>query len=790
MNEERLIEGEEARTQLWLFVFALVLACIAAGIIIYLGSEFPSLDTERSLTSNLSFFLLINLNIIVIMVLGFLVAKNLVKLFLDRRRNILGAKLRSRLVAAFVGLSLVPTVLLFLVARGILERVLQEWFSPQITASVDGAFDVAKYHYDTAEAQLYREARHVALTLAKLYPVLPKEGFLDTAPLTRGGPLASYLEEKRDEYGLFELALVESAGEVAGSAKSVEAGHQAVDVPGLNARAIVRAKDGEIVVLPERSLEGEFLRAYAPVRVSLLPGMMHANALGTSWRSESIDRIYPKADVKYVLVATVWLLPELSRTLASVVNAYDDYKEIKSYHRPLASSYFLALLVVTMLIVFSAIWVGFYLAKQLSVPIGLLAEGTQQIAHGNLAYRIPELGDDELSVLVRSFNIMTKDLQDTTGELVARRRYIETIVASVGIGVMSVDTDGFVTTCNLTAQHMLGLAELPSRHRFQEVLPEVISEGIVEMLDEVYAGSEKLVSTNLEVNIADDLKHVHLTGTKLFDESGQILGAVLLLDDISELVSAQRVAAWREVARRIAHEIKNPLTPIQLSAERLQRRFAKGAGDSGLNEKDRTIIAEATELIVRQVENMRVLVNEFSRFARMPRAHLRPFDINDVIENSVRIYRGSHQDVRFITVLDRDVPMISIDPEQISRALVNLIENAIDSVRSAGEVRRNSAGTSEVRGTVALSTAFNSDLGLVSISVSDDGTGIAEREKHKLFEPYFSTKRGGTGLGLAIVNTIVGDHNGFIRVRDNPPRGATFVIELPVPDELRKLQVG
>jgi two-component system, NtrC family, nitrogen regulation sensor histidine kinase NtrY len=414
------------------------------------------------------------------------------------------------------------------------------------------------------------------------------------------------------------------------------------------------------------------------------------------------------------------------------------------------------------------------------VPIGLLAEGTQQVAHGNLDHRIPELGDDELTVLVRDFNIMTKDLKDLTEKLVKGRRYMETVLARVGVGVITIDSHDRITTFNIAAGDILGVSDpFAAVHRdFREVLPKALNEKIVEELEKLYQRQEELVSGEVSVELADTTKHLQLTLTKLVDEKEVLIGTVILLDNITELVSAQRMAAWREVARRIAHEIKNPLTPIQLNAERLQRRFTAGelGGGQGLDDEARMLLTEATDIIVKQVKNLRILVNEFSNFARMPKARLKPGDLNQVVSETVNIFTQSHSGVSISVELDSSIPVFGIDREQIGRALVNLLDNGYASVSHAIAADKND-------GLIKVSTVYDESLGLVSLEVSDNGLGIADDDKPKLFEPYFSRKRGGTGLGLAIVRTIVADHNGFIRVYDNEPSGATFVIELPVTRE-------
>lgn len=746
---------------------------VALGVLVVMLGYFLQRDVAEvprsgSIASSLGFFLLINLNIIVVMVLVFLVAKNIITLVLDRRRNILGAKLRTRLVTAFVGLALVPTVLLFLVARGILESVLQGWFSPQIQASVDGALAVAKFHYDASEAQVYRNTQNVSVGLTELLPLLSSSG-----ELVSEGPgsfvldsrmkdiLVSFLDEKRAEYGLFELSLVDSEGGELVRTTGSDARRGVVRVPGPQLGSVREALGGEILVRPETAAEHEFLRGYAPVG----------------------------RDGRLVVVATSWIVPEMGNVLSSVMNAYDDYKELATYRRPLASTYLLTLVVVTLLTVFAAIWVGFYLARGLTVPIGLLARGTAQLAAGNLEHQIPEVGDDELTVLVRSFNTMTSDLKETTDELVARRRYMETVLESVAVGVISVDRSFAITTCNSVAGEMLALGDSEALRGMdcRTVLPGGLAEQVSALTELLFLGSDKMATANVSVHVHSQRKHLQLSITKLQGEAGEYIGAVLLLDDVTELVSAQRMAAWREVARRIAHEIKNPLTPIQLSAQRMQRRFALGERQPA-EDGDRALILESTEIIVKQVENLRTLVNEFSRFARMPKSDPRPTNLNRVIVDSVAMFRDAHPEIRFELRLDESLPEFPLDPDQMGRALINLIDNGIASI---AESKRDESGCKGEGvdeegscGVVSIVSEFDRELGLAILSVSDTGLGVAESDRERLFEPYFSTKRGGTGLGLAIVSTIVSDHHGFIRVRDNLPRGAVFVIELPVVERI------
>ncbi len=754
----------------WFMIAAAMLVItLAATLGYYLWSALPEIG-ERSLASNLGFFLLINLNIIVVMILVFLVTKNIITLVLDRRRNILGSRLRARLVTAFVALSLFPTVMLFLVARGILESVLQGWFSPQIAASVDGALDVARFYSDSAQNELSREMRYLSEQLGETISNLKRgskpDDLNEIAPLVH-----DLLKRKQEEHGLFSLALMSREGRELIRAVAAEPTEDSRSPPEANSRAVQRATTGNVIVRPEFSLNGEFIGGYAPVYTFQ----------GTALREFDLLSPAGTESAQYVLVGTKRISPELGALLSEVINAYEDYNELKTYRRPLASSYLLTLVVVTLLIVFAAIWVGFYLAKSLSIPIGLLAKGTAQVAHGNLDHQIPETGDDELSILVRSFNVMTSDLKNTTEELVARRRYMEAVFAHAAVGVVTVDRELNLRAVNIAANEILGLnAAAVVDKPAAEVFPADLVKQLKEMSAELFTTSQKTLEANVSLPIVEQLKHLRVTLTKLTDEQGNILGAVVLLDDLTELVSAQRMAAWREVARRIAHEIKNPLTPIQLCAERIQRRFS-GKRETAADPGDVEMVAESTDIIVKQVENLRNLVNEFSRFARMPKSMLRQGNLNELIGETLAIYRQAHPEIQFLLHLALDLPPVDFDREQLGRVLINLLDNAVAAVLSTVPAGKTPAGTS---GTVSVQSSLDSGLGLVTVTVSDTGLGISEQDKKRLFEPYFSTKHGGTGLGLAIASAIVSDHNGFIRVKDNKPRGAVFIIELPAAAEL------
>ncbi|MCC6221627.1 MAG: HAMP domain-containing protein [Deltaproteobacteria bacterium] len=770
--------------------------------------QLPEVVAEDTFSSNLGFFLLVNFNVIVVLVLGFMVVKNVFKLLLDRRRKILGSRMRARLVAAFVGLSLVPTVLLFLVAKGILETVLQGWFSPQIVSSMDSAINVARHHYEWQEEQLGRNLDFLTAEVEKLLSevangkgVQPLNGNKDL-----GERVWRYLADKQREYGLAEVLLVDANAEVIIGAPAPGGKEFKKIIPPPNAETLRAIPPKSLRFAPEQSIDGEFLRGY--VAIDLPQGKLLSFSNGERARVvENKGRVSREATPsRYFLVATMSLVPELSSALAGVVKAFDDYKELSNYRRPLASSYVLTLVMVTLMIVFAAIWVGFYLARGLSGPIQLVAEGTQQVAQGNLDYQIAEVGDDELGVLVHSFNTMTEDLKRTTGELMSRKRYMETVLASVGVGVVALDRNSLVTTINIAAGEMLDCDSKKdvSGKKLAELFPNELADKVETMISELSESPEKVFTTNLSIVLRGVSHKIQITVNKLVDDAGEILGSVILLDDLTELVNAQRMAAWQEVARRIAHEIKNPLTPISLSAERLLRRSRrkdKERGEDGVQTQvvEQKVVEDCAEIIISQVATLRTLVDEFSRFARMPKVELKPVALGQLINEIVITQRQWHHRIDFVLDIDPRIPLIDLDRVQIGQVLVNLLDNAVsgvflrllgadeDKVVNANlDLSLDDADFKELcqkRGfspRIGVKAYYDEDLGLVTIAIEDNGIGVSDADKPRIFEPYFSTKKRGTGLGLAIVSTIIADHDGFMRVRDNDYGGATFSIELPV----------
>jgi len=439
--------------------------------------------------------------------------------------------------------------------------------------------------------------------------------------------------------------------------------------------------------------------------------------------------------------------------------------------RPLTGVYLSFFLMVTLLILVSAIWMGLYLAKRITRPVQLLAAAAREIGAGRLDQHVEPQSDDEFGALTEAFNTMagelaisrrkversTIELERKHQEVEQRRRYIETIVERISAGVISVDASGAVTTVNSAALRLLNL----DASVVGQPVRAIFARPDLESLSLVLTGSGRgATPVAQEFALSRDGHELHLAvvATALVGESGIPEGQILVFDDVTPLIRAQKVAAWREVARRLAHEIKNPLTPIQLSAERLRRHFNDAPSGA------RALVDECTSTIVGEVESLKGLVDEFSQFARMPTPRTLPTDLRELIVNTLALYDGLFTDV---TIEHRfaDTGPVRLDPEQIRRVIINLVDNAVEAM--------------ERRGNISVETQSDQPNHLVRIVVADDGPGIPPSEREKLFLPYYSTKRRGSGLGLAIVRRIIAEHGGNIDVGDNVPRGTRFTIELP-----------
>jgi two-component system, NtrC family, nitrogen regulation sensor histidine kinase NtrY len=691
--------------------------------------QLPEAPPEYALGNNIAFFLLINVNIILLAFLIFLVVRNLIKLVFERKRNILGSRLRVRLVLAFIALSLVPTLLLFVIAGGLVTRSFERWFDLQVENALQGSLEIGQTYYQNSANNALFYARQLSQRMTR-------EGLFEAHRL---GELKDFIQSKQREYnlGTVELFAPDYRSLVVAFNEQVPTG---VTIKPEN-EFLNRALRGLEVTRTQAFGEGDIIRGGVPIY--------------------SADK-----RVLGVVVVDYYVPKSITKRALQISRSYEEYKQLMFLKAPLKNSYILTLLLITLVIIFAATWCGLYLAKGITVPIQKLAEGTHEVAHGNWDYEIESGKDDEIGTLVESFNQMTRDLKQINLELEQRKRFVETLLANITAGVIAVDPAGIITTWNKAAEEMLGVKAAGVLGKNQE---ELFQGGQLQEVRDILENvkDRESVERQIKIPLPDQLLTVVVTAATLRDDDGKRLGVMIFIEDITQIQKVQRMEAWREVARRIAHEIKNPLTPIQLSAERLRKRYAK------LLEGNGAILDKCTSTIIQQVNELKNLVNEFSHFARLPSAHLTTNDLNEIVQEALFLFKEGHNHIHFL-FHNGEIPPLELDREQIKRVVMNLLDNAVAAVADNGEIR--------------IATSHDPARGLVYLEVADNGCGVAPEVRARIYEPYFSTKKNGTGLGLTIVSQIIEDHRGYIRVRPNEPKGAKFIIEFPVQTESRLVE--
>jgi len=669
------------------------------------------LSAKLPFVNSIFFFGLMNINIVLIMILLFLVFRNAVKLILDEKKGKLGSRLKTRLVICFTLFAIIPTVLLFSISAFYIKSSFDKWFSIRVGGTLQRSIEVVKDYYENTEKNAAHFARKIASEL---------EGVPRTPAV-----LAKKLQEARLAYGLDAVEFYADP-----FAPRVISFHpeKAELIPPASLESLQRALGGNNDCKVHNVGGGELVRCSAFLGVG-----------------------------KGVLFADYFI--SMGLAAQEIQLSYDDYKADNPLNYPIKSTYFTILSMVTLLILFSASWTGFYVAKRLTVPLEELSRGTEQVAQGNLDYEIPNASSDELSTLINSFNRMTRDLKAKNEEIGHRRRQIEVLLESVQSGVISLDENGRISMVNPAASTLLRVDTVDLLGKpYWAIIPE---EHRAEFRDILYAvyGTAKPIRKEMRIHTArQEWVTLLVTLSVLRDENRRQMGVVAVFDDVTEIQKMERMIAWREVAKRIAHEIKNPLTPIQLSVQRLRRRYLDKIVDDGTFD-------EATNIILKEVDALKTLVSEFSSFARLPEIQQIPDDLNEIVLEGVNLFRAAHENIQFDLELMDGLPKMELDRAQLKRVLINLFDNAVAAMNGDGLIH--------------VSITRDEKQGLVRLQVADEGCGPGENGYQQWFEPYYSTKDGGTGLGLAIVQRIIGDHGGFVRVTANTPKGTRFSIEFP-----------
>lgn len=681
------------------------------------------------------FIVLLNINSIFMLIVLFLVTRSIVKLIMERRRKVFGAQLRTRLVLIFVSLSLIPTVIMFLASNKVVATSVDYWFTKKAESSLQAALDVGQSFYVAAAQRLRTHSETILSTI--------KEGNL----IWGGSGIDTLLQIKQKEYGLTLIGII-------------------------NPQGVEQHWYGQ---------EGT-LRIWKKARERIdWNHVANNNFSSLLWATDHADYVFGVLSIDNgrtgYLVTAESIGQGLLTKLDRISNGFEEYTNLKQLKKPLKISFLLILGILSMIIIFGSVWFGFRLSKEITAPILALAEGTTRIAQGELDVRLEDEGQDELGLLIKSFNRMAKDLQQgqtnltKANELLAQQKdtleerntYIETVLDNITTGVITLDVFGYILIANKAACSIFNISQNFLKGRCPaDFLPLPYKNIFHSMINQLHKHPDLHWQTQENFILGDHHWKLIIHAVAISGVDG-IQAYVVVIEDITELEKMQRVAAWREVAKRIAHEIKNPLTPIKLSGQRLDKKFGSQIQDP--------VFKQCTEVIVKQVERLQDMVQEFSSFAKLPEVQLVSEDIRPVLTELVELFIHNHNEIQWNVNIPDILPEVLIDPSALHRALLNIITNAVEAL----EYNQNI-----IKKCIEIHIGHDHTKGIVSIKIQDSGPGLTPNEREKIFDPYFSRKKGGTGLGLAIVKAIIDDHKGTIKVFSSSLGGLSIEVELPI----------
>ncbi|MGH9332179.1 MAG: HAMP domain-containing protein, partial [Vicinamibacteria bacterium] len=625
-------------------------------------------------------FTLVNLTMLLVLV--FVLGRNLIKLFIERRRSVRGAKFKTKLVVVFTGFALLPSVLIVLVGTNLISTAVERWFSHPVEAVLVGAQDIVEHYYHEKQQSATFYARRLSREIGEAR-------LLEPAYLSM---LGRTMEARLTLYQLDMITVL-----------SVEQALWTSARPGLplyNPDSTTR--------LAETGLRGE--------------ERLHQDSLGDGTLVQYVSPVFRKAsrDVAGAVVVSYFIPKTIATTLEDVNQQANVYQQAEAQKEPIQDLYLSYFVMVSLLLLLASTWIGLYLAKRITGPVGELVEATERVMAGDLDHPVSGPAVDELGQLMESFNRMTAklkvsqdrleasryDLEIKNRELDRRRRYMETVLENITTGIVSFDRDGFVTRLNQSAVRLLDLeTALVGRHYLDVFRGEALAP-FRKLLEDLEASQDRPpLEEELDIAVQDRELHLAVYLTTISGAEDEPSGLLMVLDDLTQLLRAQKVAAWREVARRLAHEIKNPLTPIQLSAQRIRKHFRSRSPELS------RVVEEGTGTIIEEVDSLKNLVDEFSQFARMPSVTAAPHELNPLVRGTLDLYNGLFSELTLTRQLASDIPRVMVDPELIRRVFINVIDNAIEANHGEGEV--------------FVSTFYDPELQTVRVEVADDGPGIA-----------------------------------------------------------------
>ena len=718
-------ETQKKKREISLFVFFALLFCF----LFWVEIKIFSFSQQLPLNQSIFFFGLINFNLILLLFLCFFILRNLFKTFVRSPTGLIGHSIKSRLSASFLVFSLVPTALMFMIALFYINSSFDRWLSEKMQGALKSALVIQNEYYSTAKKKNFNAAFVLDQRLKEVSSLSRKKKIIEAFRKEQSLDAIEYYQNLKKE------------------------------------RIISLVENTTVPIIPPPSIE--LLKLVMNDRVE--------KSQVETFNQGNLVRVFiPLSHEEGIIAVSSFIPISLISRMDDVSLTYEEMRDVNSFQYPLKSIYLISLILTTLMILFCSVWFGVYLSKHLSLPFETLGQATQKIAEGDYQKVSIDSGETEVIQLAENFNLMVSalansrkevldannNLKTTLDELDQRQRYIQVVLSSVNTGVISLDSREKITMVNEKAAQLLQIN--PKKFinkKIQDILEpkhlKLYRQLVKKMkTHRLHSIQKQIVLNNQDSGIPSMLKISSLYNDKIED-----IGKVLSFEDLTDVIQAQRAEAWKEVARRIAHEVKNPLTPIKLSAQRLQKKFSEKVKDPAFT--------DCTNMIINQTDSLKSLINEFSHFARLPENKPQLSDLNNLVTKVISLYEQAHRSITFKTELDKNLSHFYFDPEQMNRAVFNLIENAVHAVSKKENPQ------------IITKIQLDSQGKLVTLNVTDNGRKIRPDEMKRMFEPYYSKRPGGSGLGLTIVKKIITDHNGYIRLFHNQPMGLVVQMELP-----------
>ncbi len=698
-------------------IFFASLVFLVFGLFFYLEMQLPFFKKFLPIEENKLIVIILNINLLLILLLLFLVTRTLVKTYIEKKRGIWGSGLKTKLTLTLLIVSIIPSFTLSILATGFFHISMDKWFSQKIEDTLDSALELSQYYYNNLFEQHGKAGRVLALTISKQNLLEDEEGLNKV--------IKKDVKTKRiEQYSIHDLygnVIRSNFSKEIDDKLSGKTDSYTKDDP---IREIIPLKDGELIMTGVKIND-----EYGDPRAILFIGNK-INMHGT------------------------YRIKEITSTLK-------EFKESRAFKKILKYSFYIPLSLITILTIFFSVWVGIKMATEITTPIEKMKEGAAIIARGKFDINLEDRGKDEIGTLVGAFNSMAKELNIAKDEIEAKKKYMEVILDNVATGIISTDKTGGIQLINSAARKIIGVEkETLTGTPLRQIFHDDFKKHMKSFLREARDANWSSIAKDVRLNLQNDIKYIRVSLTTLKDEMSKTEGFIVTFDDVTHVVRAEKLATWKEVAKKLTHEIKNPLTPIVLSAERIRRRLL-----SNFKGNDREILDETTSIIIKSVDDIKGIVNELTKLTHISQTKAVE-DINTILEETIALYRNLYHNIGF-QFHQTAVPKFRVDCDGIKRTIINLISNAAKAI-----------GNKE--GTIAITTKYDENKGAVILDVADNGPGIPEEDKKRIFDPYFTTDKHGMGLGLAIVHSIILEHHGRIRVEDNIPEGTRFIIELPV----------